>query len=103
MARNPKKQMDHYNITVPRALGRRLDAELAKARAAVPLMYISKSAFFSHIMAEWISLLDDPHRNPTLPEGTRVRTRPAVQPARRTAPETRKRIRAGEGVASIPA
>ncbi len=99
MAKNPKKQMEYHNVTLPRALSMRLDEELAKARAAAPLMNISKSAFYAHIMIEWISLLDDPNRNPTLPAGTRVRTRPAVKPALRTAPETRRKIRASEGCA----
>lgn len=103
MAKNPKRQMSHHNVTLPRALSMRLDEELAKARAAAPLMNISKSAFYAHIMSEWLSLLDDPNCNPTLPAGTRVRTRPAARPAIRTGPETRKRIRAGEGVASVPA
>ena len=99
MAKNPKRQMNYHNVTLPRALSKRLDELLAEARLAAPLSHISKSAFYAHIMIEWLSLLDDPNRNPTLPAGTRVRTRPAVKPALRTAPETRRRIRAAAGCA----
>ncbi len=88
-----------FNLTLSGKLAARLAREYAKARALNPLLFISRSAFLAYCLAEFIAVLDDPDRNPTLPAGTRVRTRPVVQPALRTAPETRRRIRAAEGCA----
>lgn len=92
-----------FNLTLPGKLARRLDAEFAKARAMNPLLFVSRSGFLAFCLAEFIAVLDDPWREPSLPKPARVRTRPAVKPAIRTGSATRKKIRAGEGVASIPA
>lgn len=102
-----------FNLTLPGRLARRLDREHEKALALNPLLFISRSAFLAYCLSEFIACLDDPERDPTLPKGTRVRTRPAVKPALRTGPATRKRIRLrraapgprtrrGAGVQSFP-
>lgn len=88
-----------FNLTLSGKLARRLDSEFAKAWALNPLLFISRSAFLAFCLAEFVAVLDDPWREPTPPKPARVRTRPVVQPALRTAPETRRKIRAAEGCA----
>ena len=65
-----------FNLTLGGKLARRLDAEFAKAREMAPYAFTSRSAFLAHALGEWVSILDHPERNPTLPVGVRVRTRP---------------------------
>ena len=65
-----------FNLTLGGKLARRLDAEFAKAQEMAPYAFISRSAFLAHALGEWVSILDHPERNPTLPVGVRVRTRP---------------------------
>ena len=67
-----------FNVTLPRKLARRLDAELAKMKKLVPYMVISRSALVSHALGEWCSLLDNPALQPTLPVRARARP-PAVR------------------------
>ena len=69
-----------FNITLPRKLARRLDAELLKTKKLVPFMVISRSALIAHALGEWISLLNDPATQPSLP-AARVRTRPRMERA----------------------
>ena len=74
--RKPKAALTkNYTLTMTVHLARQLDEELQKAREAVPGLFISKSAFFAHIMSEWLAMLRQPEREPTLPV-VRRRTRP---------------------------
>lgn len=80
--RKPKSESTvSFNVTLPRKLSERLDDELVKTKNLVPYMVISRSAFISHCLGEWLSLLRDPTTQPTLP--TRQRVRP---PATRAGP-----------------
>lgn len=81
--RKPKAESTvSFNITIPRKLAGRLDAELSRAKELVPYQSISRSAFLSHALGEWCALLDDPTTRPTLPS-VRVRLRPPVRSSRR--------------------
>ncbi len=74
--RKPKGSLTkNYTLTMTVHLARRLDQELEKARQAAPGQFISRSAFYAHIMAEWLEILQHPARVPTLPV-VRRRTRP---------------------------
>ena len=80
--RKPKAALTkNYTLTMTVHLARQLDEELQKAREAVPGLFISKSAFFAHIMSEWLAMLRQPEREPTLP-APRRRTRPPAPDAR---------------------
>ena len=72
----PKDSLtENYTLTMTVQLARRLDEELEKARQAAPGQFISKSAFYAHIRAEWLAILQSPALEPTLPVARR-RTRP---------------------------
>ncbi len=69
-------------ITLPVKLARLLDAEVAKARRQEPLAIISRSALYCHALSEWLAILNNPHREPTLPmhkPAARVRVRPGAR------------------------
>ncbi len=73
--RKPKSESTvSFNVTIPRKLAARLDAELAKVKKLSPFMVVSRSQLISHALGEWVSLLSDPTTVPTLP--VRQRTRP---------------------------
>lgn len=64
-------------INVPVKLMKRLDKELAALRRHQEYAYISRSAFLSHALAEWVAILDNPARLPESPQAVRRRLRPA--------------------------
>ena len=66
-----------FNLTLGGKLARRLDAEFKRAQAVAPYAFISRSAFLAHALGEWVAILDDPSREPTLAGDVRVRTRPS--------------------------
>ena len=68
-----------FNVTLSGKLARRLDAEFAKAQAMAPYAFISRSALIAHALGEWVSILDDPTVEPSLPAGVRVRVRPGAR------------------------
>ena len=72
--RKPKAESTiSFNITIPRKLAGRLDAELAKVKKLSPFMVISRSQLIAHALGEWVSLLSDPATHPTLPVRQRAR------------------------------
>ena len=68
-----------FNLTLSAKLARRLDAEFARAQDMAPYMFVSRSAFLAHCLGEWVAILDNPSRNPTLPKPVRVRLRPGTR------------------------
>ena len=70
-----------FNLTLGGKLARRLDVEFKRAQKVAPYAFISRSAFLAHALGEWVSILDHPERNPTLPVGVRVRIRPPAPDA----------------------
>ena len=63
-------------INIPCKLMRRLDRMLADLRAREEYGHISRSAFLSHALKEWLMILDNPAREPA-PAEVRRRIRSA--------------------------
>lgn len=77
MPRAKKSKADSvvcFHLTIPGKLVRRMDRELAKTKKLLPYATISRSAFYSHAIAEWLAILDSPDFVPR-PASVRVRTR----------------------------
>lgn len=65
------------SLTLPAPLVARVDEMLADLRLQEPFRYVSKSAFISYIVGEWVALVANPHREPRpMPEARRRTRRP---------------------------
>lgn len=64
-----------YSITFPAKLAKRLDGMLHDLRAEKPYQFVSRSAFYSYCLGEWLAILDDPAREPKGPKEVRRRIR----------------------------
>ncbi len=77
-----KKPYVYFGVNLPAKLARKFEFHLAAARKLQPYQTISKSAFMSHIVGEWTSILEDPAYDPSVvvPARRRVRPKPPTTP-----------------------
>ena len=84
MAERKPKGTKSVNRTIilPAKLAKAMDAELDKARGGVSHGFISRSSLYCHALSEWLAILNNPHREPTLTmqkPAARVRVRPGAR------------------------